>query len=290
MIEKNKVVKIVGDIFTVLKKDSLVSACCLKNIKKNRVVVGDDVELKKDEYSVDKYIITKVFPRKNCIPRPVVANIDKLLILVAIEPKPDFYLIDKLYIYSVTNNIEPIIVINKSDISDKSFVDNIKSQYGFIKTFVISAKCKSGIDELKKYILKSVCAVCGQSAVGKSSLINALIPDVYQSTQGLSEKISRGKHTTRVNELFVWNNLCIADTPGFSNLDLNIDFDEVQEYYPEFQKYRENCKYLDCSHVGEGKDCGVIKAKDMGKINKDRYLRYVDLYNKLKENWEKKYD
>ncbi len=266
-----------------------MSACCLKTIKKNRVVVGDDVELKKDEFS-SKYIITKVFPRKNCLPRPVVANIDKLLIVIANTPKPDLLLVDKLIIYAQILGIEPIIVINKSDLSDAGFVKTIMDQYLHLKVFLISATQSIGIKELENYIKNSVCAVCGQSAVGKSSLINALIPSAQLETQGLSAKIERGKHTTRVNQIFVSNDICIADTPGFSNLELNLDYRELSAFYPEFDNYLDDCRYLDCSHVGEGRDCGVISAVETQKINYDRYSRYVELYKKLKENWEKKYD
>ena len=220
----------------------------------------------------------------------MVANIDKLLIVVACTPKPDLLLVDKLIIYAQILGIEPIIVINKSDLSDESFVKSIKNQYLHIKIFLISATQNTGTKELVNYIKNSVCSVCGQSAVGKSSLINALIPSAQLETQGLSAKIERGKHTTRVNQIFVSNDICIADTPGFSSLDLEIDFKELSAFYPEFDKFLSDCRYLDCSHVGEGKDCGVIRAVEAKQLNLERYNRYVDLYKKLKENWEKKYD
>ena len=220
----------------------------------------------------------------------MVANIDKLLIVIANTPKPDLLLVDKLVIYAQILGIEPIIVINKSDLSDAGFVKSIIDQYLHLKVFLISATQNKGIVELENYIKNSVCAVCGQSAVGKSSLINALIPSAQLETQGLSAKIERGKHTTRVNQIFVSNDICIADTAGFSNLELELDYRELSAFYPEFDKYLDDCRYLDCSHVGEGKDCGVISAVEAQKINYDRYSRYVELYKKLKENWEKKYD
>ena len=293
MIESNatnKIVKIVGDIYFVLSDGKIIEASCLKTIKKNRLYVGDDVELKENEYSTNKYIITKVLPRKNIIPRPTIANIDKLLILVASVPKPDFLLIDKLIIYCYENSIEPVIVVNKCDISDKIFIEDVCKQYYFLQIFTISAKNKVGIDNLTQYISNCICAVCGQSAVGKSTLINALIPFANMQTQNVSEKILRGKHTTRVNEIFVYGHLMIADTPGFSNLDLDVDFKALYKFYPEFEPYLSDCKYLDCSHIKEGNDCGVVNALYKENINKDRYLRYVELYKKQKEIWEKKYD
>lgn len=262
----------------------------MKTIKKDNLVVGDYVEIRENEYNIGKYIISKVLPRKNSIPRPRLANLDKLLILVAPEPKPDFLLLDKLIIYCTINNIEPIIIINKCDIASDDFTKSVHAQYSGKKIYVISAKNGTGMDKVKEELRDTFSAVCGQSAVGKSSFINAIIPELSLETQGLSEKIQRGKHTTRVNQVFISSNFMIADTPGFSSLELNIDYRDLSGYYNEFDEYKCNCKYLDCSHIKEGRDCGVRVAVSDGKINKDRYARYVDLYGKLKENWEKKYD
>lgn len=262
----------------------------MKTIKKENLVVGDYVEIRENEYNIGKYIITRVLPRKNSIPRPKLANLDKLFILIAPEPKPDFLLVDKLIIYCSINNIEPIIIINKCDIASDQFINGVYEQYKDNKIYVISAKSIIGIDKVKEELLDTFSAVCGQSAVGKSSFINAIMPELALETQGLSEKIQRGKHTTRVNQVFIANNFMIADTPGFSSLELNIDYRDLSKYYNEFENYECDCKYLDCSHIKEGKDCGVYLAVNEGKINKDRYTRYIDLYNKLKEIWENKYD
>lgn len=258
--------------------------------KKVRIVVGDIVEIEPNDYDDGKYIITSVKTRKNSIPRPPLANIDKLIIVVAPKPEPDLLLVDKLLIYCVLNSIEPIIVLNKSDIAEKGFITSIKEQYYFCKVMVISAISGQGVEELSKYLGGSFCAVCGQSAVGKSSLLNAIIPNINLETQGLSRKVDRGKHTTRVNELYIHKDIMLADTPGFSNLELDLDYRELASFYPEFDNYLGTCKYLDCSHVKEGKDCTVVTAVLDGKINKDRYDRYCDLYGKLKTIWEKKYD
>ena len=243
-----------------------------------------------NEYSQGEYIITKVYSRNNSIPRPLLANIDKLLILVSPKPEPDLLLVDKLIIYCMMNNIEPVLVINKSDIAKDDFILNIQKDYCFLRTFVISAINKTGINEFIKYIKNSLSAVCGQSAVGKSSLLNAIIPNIQLDTQGLSRKVDRGKHTTRVNELYVYDNIMLADTPGFSNLELELDYKDLQSFYPEFDKFLGNCKYLNCSHVKEGKDCCIISQVNIGNISKSRYDRYCVLYNVLKEKWERKYD
>lgn len=183
-----------------------------------------------------------------------------------------------------------MIIINKCDIADNSFVKELEEEYYFLKRFIVSALNITNLDDLIKYVENSVCAVCGQSAVGKSTLINSLIPKLQLQTQGLSDKIDRGKHTTRVNELYIYNNLKIIDTPGFSSLELDIDYDELVSFYPEFDKYLGECRYQDCSHIKEGNDCVIITAVENEKINKNRYDRFVTLYNKLKEKWEKKYD
>jgi len=259
-------------------------------VKKGRILVGDYVDIEPNEYDKGKFIITGVKKRKNSIPRPLIANVDKLIIVVSPKPEPDFFLVDKLVIYCVQNNIEPVIVINKCDLGVDELKASIENQYQNISVFLVSASTGFGIDILCQFIEGSICAVCGQSAVGKSSLINKLIPNIDLETQGLSRKIDRGKHTTRANELYFYDKIIVADTPGFSSLELNIDYDELMEYYPEFEKYRENCKYLDCSHIGEGDDCGIISAVKDGTINKNRYIRYCELYKTLKDKWERKYD
>lgn len=287
----NIVTKVLGGIYSVLTEDNNIVECSVrKTAKKLRIVVGDNVELEENDYDKGKYIITRVLPRKNSLIRPPLANIDKLLILIAPSPEPDLLLVDKLLIYSALNSIEPIIVVNKCDIADDNFICSIKNQYNFIDVVVVSAKKHINIDTLTKKINNTFSAVCGQSAVGKSSLLNALIPSIDLDTQGLSEKIGRGKHTTRVNEVHIYNNLRIVDTPGFSSLELDLDYKELHLFYPEFDDYLGKCKYLDCSHIKEGKDCEIVKNVESGIINKDRYFRYIDLYNKLKKEWDSKYD
>ena len=279
-----------GGIYTILKDGKICEATIRKTAKKVRIVVGDKVQLEKNEYDDGKYIITSLMERKNIIPRPYIANIDKLLIVIAPSPKPDLLLLDKLIIYCNINNIEPVIVINKSDLDKDGYINSIVKQYYFIKSFVVSALNGNNIDTFKNYISNSFCALCGQSAVGKSSIINSLIPNIDLQTQGLSSKIERGKHTTRANEIYIYEDIMISDTPGFSSLELDIVYDELAGFYPEFINYIGNCKYLDCSHIKEGKDCAIIKKVEDGTVSKDRYLRYVDLYEKLKKNWDEKYD
>lgn len=284
------VIKTVGGIYYVMHSGNILECSIRKTAKKIRLVVGDKAKFVPNEFSKDKYIIVGVETRKNAIPRPPIANLDKLLILISPRPEPDLMLVDKLIIYSYLNDIEPIIVIGKSDIASDKFVDDIKSQYGFLKVFEVSALNGTGMGDVEKYIAGSFVALAGQSAVGKSSFINALIPNKNLEIGGLSRKIDRGKHTTRVNEIYLNKDYMIADTTGFSSLDLELDHLELAGFYPEFEPYLGKCKYLNCSHIKEGKDCLIVSMVDSGKISKERYERYISLYNTLKKKWEEKYD
>ncbi len=289
---KGRIIKNVSGIYYVLLDDKKVVECSIRTTaKKNRLVVGDRVCVIPNEFSEGKYIIVAHDERTSFIPRPPIANLDKLIIILSPKPEPDFLLVDKLIIYSFMNNIEPVIVINKSDIADSIFIDDIRKQYYFLQTFVISAKGRIGVDLVEEYISKSFVALAGQSAVGKSSFINALFLNKRAEVGELSAKIDRGKNTTRASEIYYQKDYMIADTAGFSSLDLDLDYLELSKYYPDFDKYMGGCRYLDCSHIKEGKDyCVVIDAVESGYINKDRYNRYIALYKDLKEKWEKKYD
>jgi len=279
-----------GGIYTVRYNNENYVCSVRTTAKKLRIVVGDYVEIVANEYDIGKYIITSVLERKNSIPRPPLANIDKLLIVIAPKPEPDLELVDKLIIYCMINEIEPVIIINKSDIASKDFVEDIKKQYYFLIVFVVSAESKDNIETLKGYISNTLTAVCGQSAVGKSSILNSLIPDIKLETQGLSRKIDRGKHTTRANELYIYDNILIADTPGFSSLELELDYRELAGYYPEFDSFIGKCRYFDCAHVKEGKDCAISRAVEDGLINRNRFERYTKIHTNLKEKWGHKYD
>lgn len=284
------IIKAVGGIYYVTYNGAVLECSIRTTAKKMRLVVGDKVKVVPNEFSKDKYIIIGVEERKNAIPRPPIANLDKLFILVSPRPEPDLLLVDKLIIYAYLNDIEPIVVIGKSDIASDEFINNIKLQYYFLKIFEISALNGIGIDDVEKYISGSFVALAGQSAVGKSSFINALIPNKNLEVGGLSRKVDRGKHTTRVNEIYLNKDYMIADTTGFSSLELELDYSELAGFYPEFEPYLGECKYLDCSHIKEGKDCLIVSMVGKGKISKERYERYVGLYNVLKKKWEEKYD
>lgn len=251
--------------------------------------MGDNVELKKDDFS-SNYVITKVLPRKNEIVRPKVTNIDQLLIVISAVPKPDLYLVDKLIVNAILNNIKPILVLNKTDLLTQTEIDEYVSEFSPAVEQIIltSALNNKNISELKDVLKNKTSVFAGQSAVGKSSLLNAIDSSINQATNILSKKVERGKHTTRECTIFVLDeNILIADTPGFSMLELGLKHSELASCYPEFANY--TCKFTNCSHTNE-QHCGVKNGVEIGKINKNRYLRYVEHFKQLKTKWDKQYD
>lgn len=248
-------------------------------------VVGDTVifALIDDKHG----IVEEIEKRKNLFNRPLVANIDKLFIVSAYTtPAPDTLMIDRLTALAVYNNIEPIIVFNKADMGSFDEFYDIYISAGF-KTYVVSAKDNIGLDLLKSEMRNCVCAFSGNSGVGKSSILNALFPDLQLKTGEVSDKLGRGKHTTRHTELFfVGDGAYVVDTPGFSSVDTNEDLYEFKlalpECFPDFSEFLGGCKFTSCTHTSE-KGCAIVDAIKSGKIQKSRHDSYVTLFTELKD-------
>ena len=248
-----------------------------RNLKKDGIFVGDKVECKND-------VIEKVLERKNILVRPPLANVDTMIIVVAKEPKIDFLLVDKLLVFCTVKGIKPILCINKSDLSE-SFVKDVEKIYKDVVDIVSISTLDKSVLNLKKYI-KGVTALAGQSAVGKSSIINALLGKEIAVVGDFSKKVMRGKQTTRLVELYdLGNENYLADTAGFSKLSeelLIVNENELKDYYPDFIKYAHMCKYKSCQHL-KLDDCGVVKAVSDGKISKIRYENYKILRENIKK-------
>lgn len=185
--------------------------------------------------------------------------------------------------------IDVILVVNKSDIS--SIFTSVCDEYKWVASHIIetSAYNNTGVDTLIKLLRGKFSCFIGQSAVGKSTLLNAICPTIMAETGGLSKKIERGKNTTRHSEIYMFDDILLADTPGFSLYDLDINFDEIKDYYPELL-LDIPCKYLNCNHVSESeRECEVIRAVNVGTINRNRYDRYKELFILTKEKWQNKY-
>jgi ribosome biogenesis GTPase len=266
-----------ADLFEVENRDKTYFLKPSGKTKNTGIFTGDLVEF-------DERIIG-IYPRKNILIRPPLANIDKMFITIAPTPKPDLTLVDKMIIYCQINDIIPVITINKTDMCNTEFKQEILDNYGkFYKTIFISAK-ENIIDELTSEI-NGICVLAGQSAVGKSSIINAIFKNDNLTEVGhLSKKTERGKQTTRIVKLYRTKNGYIADTAGFSLLDLtqisDITPQELSSFYPDFLNARAECKYRSCLH--ENGDCGVIRHTQNGEISKRRYEGYLKILGELKK-------
>lgn len=267
-----RVIKGVGGSFSVETQEGVI-VCPARGLLKRDddcILIGDYVELTKDP----TWLITKIYPRKNELVRPPVSNIDILVVVLASEPKPDYVLLDKMIIACYNNNIKPIICVNKTDIST-AVLEYVERVYGdFIKIYSVSANTGDGIKEFVQSLQGTVC-FCGQSAVGKTSLLN-VITEQNEETGELS-RIMRGRNTTRHVSIHRINSKCeLIDTCGFSKLEAGLpDKKEICLYYPDFMKVGE-CKYRMCQHVREP-ECAIRAAVKKKKIDLKRYYRYLNI-------------
>ena len=300
----------VGGLYSVKADNGEIFPCRAKGAFRRKgltPLVGDRVSVRPPEASGKEYFIEEIFERKNSLIRPPMANLETLFVTFAPkDPEPSTLYLDKLLSIAVFNHIRPVVVITKSDISEElaATYAEIYKKAGF-PVFISSSENGNGVDALKEYILslKGICAFAGASGVGKSTLMNALFPTLTLDTGVLSEKISRGKHTTRSVTLYSMSDLIenapsdayIADTPGFSMLDF-IEFDfytleDLPHCFPEFEPYLTECRYTDCSHTKESaNDCAIAEAIENGDIAKQRHESYLSIYADLvgKRPWKKK--
>lgn len=248
-------------------------------------LVGDSVHVSVPDEGY--CVLEKVyFPRQNELKRPPLANIDLLIIVCStIDPSPNYLVIDKMIASAVSKNIEPVIVISKNDLKNGDEIAKIYRNSG-IKVFQYSPCDMSEIKDLRAYMSNKTSAFSGNSGVGKSTLINALFPKLSLQTGEISKKLGRGRHTTRTVELFEIDNCFVADTPGFSSVDLQryemIDKDRLAYCFPDFEYYLGCCKYASCSHTCED-GCRILQAVADGDIEKTRHQSYVAMYNEVKD-------
>lgn len=264
------------------------------NFRKSGVspLVGDRVDIEKTDEG--KGVIDKILPRKNSISRPPVANIDKLFIVSSYSsPQPNTLIIDKMTVIAEYNGIEPIIVFNKCDMGDFADWRRIYENAGF-KTYVISAEEGFGIEELKAELKDCVSAFTGNSGVGKSSILNRFLGEDFIQTGEVSEKLGRGRHTTRHTELYALSfGGFVADTPGFSALELGAFDYELKENlvhcFKDFEKYSDFCRFSSCTHTKE-KGCAVLEALEKSEIEATRHKSYIEFFEELKDlkPWETK--
>ena len=287
---KGKIIKGIAGFYYVHDGRSKIYECKAKGVVRNRNIkplVGDDVEFMVLDEKEGTGNIDAILPRKNKLIRPAVSNVDQAVVVFAVtEPLPNLNLLDRFLVMMERQEIPVIICFNKIDLSGGKEIEELRAIYGpagytlhFISTYEAA-----GLEKLHELIAGKTTVLAGPSGVGKSSITNFLQPEARMETGVVSEKIKRGKHTTRHSELFfVENGTYMMDTPGFSSMYIeDLEPNELKDYFPEFSEYEEECRFLGCIHVGE-KVCGVKTAVADGKISRSRYDNYLLLYQELKD-------
>ena len=287
---QGKIIKGIAGFYYVNVVESGVYECKAKGVfrkEKIKPLVGDNVRIEILDEENKTGNIVEIFPRKNELIRPAVANIDQALVVFAVtKPTPHFNLLDRFLVMMERKEIPVVLCFNKKDIATSPEIAELEAIYekcGYPIVFT-SALEQENIEEIRRLLLKKTTAIAGPSGVGKSSLINLLQNQVQMETGTISRKIERGKHTTRHSELIAVDaDSYIMDTPGFSSLYVN-DFEkeELKYYFTEFEPYEGKCKFQGCDHVHEP-NCAVKAALEEGKIHHIRYENYLEMYNELKE-------
>ncbi|MBQ3054191.1 MAG: ribosome small subunit-dependent GTPase A [Clostridia bacterium] len=285
------IIKVNSGIYTVKCGDEILECRPLGKMRRGQFtpIAGDNCIVEKTEQG--KGLITEILPRKNSLIRPKLANIDNLLVcFAAANPSPLLNVIDKLTVLAEKNNIKPIIIITKADIGADEEIEKYRSIYekaGY-KVIITSVNDKDALKrELREELSNKITAVAGCSGVGKSTLLNNFLGEDFLVTGEISAKNKRGKNTTTGVELFPCCDGYIADTPGFSSLEIyDTEKEELETLFPEIKRHIGFCRFVGCSHISEP-DCPVKEAVYKGEISMERYNSYTEFYNKIKNT--KKY-
>ena len=286
---QGKIVKGISGFYYVHVVGTGIYECKAKGVFRNRKVkplVGDNVEIVVLDEEKHLGNVEEILPRKNELIRPAVSNIDlALVIFAAAKPDPNFNLLDRFLCMMEYQKVPVTICFNKCDLVSEEEKENLQKIYAPAGYDILFTSVKTGenIDRLKALLAEKTTTVAGPSGVGKSSLVNELQTDVRMQTGAISDKIGRGKHTTRHSEIIsIGQDTYIMDTPGFSSMDLpGFEKEDLWTCYPEFVPYEPECRFIGCSHIGEP-DCGVKNALAEGKISRVRYDNYVMLYDEMK--------
>lgn len=289
------IIKSIGGFYYVEAADTVYECKAKGSFRNKRIkpVVGDRVVISEKQSGYCS--IDEVLERRNSIVRPPLANIDALMIVVSTcSPKPNTLIIDKMTAAAVVKGIEPVVILSKSDLSSPEELLNVYRKAG-IRAIEFSSADGRGSEEIMSLLPGKVTALTGNSGVGKSTLLNTLFPELCLDTGDISKKLGRGRHTTRSVELYKTAGGYIADTPGFSTLDIEryelIEKEKLPEAFPEFEQYIGQCRFTSCSHTCE-KGCAVIEAVNNGEICQSRFDSYKAMYDELKDlkKWEKPKD
>ena len=291
-IETGRIIKSLSGFYDVQTEGKVITCRARGNMRRTGMspLVGDIVDISVEK---GKGMVEKIHPRKNCFVRPAVANLDLLVVFAAnVNPVTEPFLIDRVAAIAGDQEVPVCICVNKCDMDPAEDLAAIyrKAGYTVIQT---SAETGLGVEELRQELRGKFCAFTGNSGVGKSSILNKLDQDLNLPVGEVSEKLGRGRHTTRHVQLYAIGDALIADTPGFSSFDTDqmevILKENLQYAFPEFGKYIGTCQFRDCSHRKEP-GCAVTQALAAGDIGKSRYDSYLKLYEKAMQinEWELK--
>ncbi len=287
---QGKIVKGIAGFYYVDIPGAGIYECKAKGIfRKDNIkpLVGDDVQIEITDAKDCEGNIIEILPRKSELVRPAVANIDQALLIFAVsKPEPNYNLLDRFLIMLQRQGLACMLCFNKTDLADEAQRMRIRDIYekSGCRVLFSCAQSGEGIADIKAALAGKTTALAGPSGVGKSSVVNCLQDKTRMETGAISEKIDRGKHTTRHSELIaISDGTYIMDTPGFSSLSLfDMEKETLKGFYPEFAPYEEACRFLTCAHIHEP-DCGVRRALAANEINRIRYENYVAFYEELKE-------
>lgn len=288
---EGKIIKGIGGFYYVKTKEGVIECKARGKFrhKDMKPMVGDNVDI--NVYN-GKGVIEDIHDRSSELIRPTVANVTQAFVVFAIKnPDINFDLLNRFLILCEYNNIKAIVCLNKVDLASEEEKEEVKKKINDIgyDVLFINAKKGLGIELLKERLSDNETVLCGPSGAGKSTLINTLINRTHMETGVVSEKIGRGKHTTRHSELIEIENGYLVDSPGFSNIDISfMNKDELRYCFPEFEEYNHNCKFRGCLHNKEP-ECAVKNALQENKINETRYNFYIRILEELLEGEKHKW-
>lgn len=291
MVLQGRILKSISGFYEVEAADELYTCKARGVFRKTGTtpLVGDLVQITAD--SADEGTVDEVFERRNALTRPPVANLDNLFIVVSVcEPEPNALVIDRLTAIAESKKIEPILVVTKSDLGSGAYLLDVYRKAGF-RTFCVGEDDHADVPQIRELLHGRVSAFTGNTGVGKSTLLNAVDPSLSIATAQISRKLGRGRHTTRHVELYRTCGGYVADTPGFSALDIEngefIHKDELQYCFREFAPYLGACRFTSCAHVRD-KGCRVLEAVEAGEIAPSRHASYAALYEEAKQikDWQ----
>lgn len=293
MVKQGRILKGIGGFYYV-EAEQTIYECKARGVFRKRgttPLAGDWVQICIDN---NTGTIEEIFPRKNMLVRPPCANIDQMFLVTSVcDPSPNLLVLDKMIAVAEDQEMEPILVISKTDLQSADELEQIYQKAG-IQVITVSSVSGQGIERIQTLLKDKISVFTGNSGVGKSSLLNCISPEFQQETGSISSKLGRGKHTTRQVELLKLP--CggyVADTPGFSTMDMEryniVKKEHLQYCFREMKPYITQCKFSSCSHTCE-KGCAVLQAVERGEIAQSRHNSYAAMYEQVKDKkeWERK--